>query len=92
MLVEKMRNTPLKNKEVHQSYIAVEVLEPILFIVLSNPPTRNWTGRLPQAWMDNPRKAREKERSRGAFLRGLKRTTSHDGKGQYFGGNQGRRE
>ena len=63
-----------------------------LFYLLSYQihPTRNWTGRLPQAWMDNPRKAREKERSRGAFLRGLKRTTSHDGKGQYFGGNQGR--
>ena len=41
--------------------------------------------------MDNPRKAREKERSRGAFLRGLKRT-GHDGKGQYFGGNQGKSE
>ena len=38
LLTEKMRNTLLKNREAHPSYIVVELLEPIQFLVSSNPP------------------------------------------------------
>ena len=64
-----------RTKEAQPSYIVVEVLKSIWFLVWSNQPHHQQLDWMVAVGMAKPRKAREKERG-GAFLRDLKRTSS----------------